>query len=77
MMSEEDYIKTLKTEPPVECGFKVGDKVTFTNDNGCVFKNKIIIGFAADDSFYGRFIHLGPGECFWFPAKPSSLKLEE
>lgn len=51
----------LRKEPPVPCDLKVGDKVTYINEYGVKFPGMIVIGFARDDSFYGRFIHLtGP-----------------
>jgi hypothetical protein len=62
--------------PPVECGFKVGDVVTFTNEYGVKFENLVIFGFAKDDSFYGRFIHLFK-DSYWFPVRPSELKLQQ
>ena len=78
----EAYVAKLRTEPPVECEFKVGDTVTFTNEFGVSFPGMIVLGFADDDSFYGRFIHAAfPGErayngcAYWFPKAPGELKL--
>lgn len=68
------FIETLNSEPPVPCDFKVGEKVTFTNEYGVSFSPHTIVGFDADDSFYGRFIYLDY-DCYWFPAAPDSLTL--
>ena len=70
-----DFLKRLKMEPPVECEFSVGDIVTFTNEYGVSFPGNKVIGFAADDEFYGRFIHLDK-EAWWFPVRPAELTLE-
>jgi len=48
----------LRKEPPVQCDLKVGDRVTYTNEYGVSFPRMLVIGFAHDDSFYGRFVHL-------------------
>ena len=73
----------LREHPTVPCGFKIGDRVEYTNDNGVKFDDEIVIGFANDANFYGRFIHLSPGlteageprDAWWFPHKPSDLRL--
>ena len=36
--------------PPVPCDFKLGDKVTFTNDNGIAFHGHVVTGFSPTDS---------------------------
>lgn len=72
----------LNEFPPVECAYKVGDHVVFTNENGVSFEMDII-GFAKDDSFYGRFIHLirsgtdGSGSAWWFPCAPKEIYLKQ
>ncbi len=74
-----EYSRKLRQTPPVPCDFKVGDRVTFTNQFGVSFPDMRIIGFADDDSFYGRFIHItGPDDpgAFWFPHAPGELKKE-
>lgn len=72
MMKEAEFVKTLSTTPPVECDLRVGDTVTYTNENGVSFEGQTIIGFAEDDSFYGRFIHLGK-DAYWFPVRLSEV----
>lgn len=69
------FAAKLKKTPPVECGFKIDDQVTFTNDYGVKFEGLRVIGFDTDDSFYGRFIYLDT-DCYWFAKKPSSLTHE-
>lgn len=68
--------KGLQSEPPVICTYKLGDVVTYTNEYGAKFPNKVIIGFASDTSLGGRFIHLAE-DAWWFPVKPSELSLME
>lgn len=64
-------------ESPQECDLKVGDVVTFTNEYGVSFSNRIVIGFAKpEDQLHGRFIHLHD-ESPWFPVKRESLTLKE
>jgi hypothetical protein len=56
---------------------KVGDLVTFTNEYGASFANRIVIGFAKlEDQLHGRFIHLHD-EAPWFPVRRESLTLQE
>lgn len=67
-----EFVAALNREPPVACSFKVGDKVVFTNPQGAAFEDHTVIGFAHDDSFYGKFIHLDL-DCYWYPLHPTSL----
>ena len=68
----------LKQLPPVPCDFKINDRVIFTNDCGVSF-TQTVIGFSADDSFQGRFVHAicetWEGSAGWFPHHPNQLKL--
>ena len=71
------FIETvLLTEPPVPCDFKVGDFVTFTNENGVEFHGMEIIGFSQKkDMLHGNFIHLGGYQnAYWFPHHPGELE---
>lgn len=64
------------------CPLKVGDKVTFTNEFGVVFKNHKVIGIQSPE-FTKRmfptckeirvFIDY---DCYWFPTKLSLLTKE-
>jgi len=76
MRTLEQVKKEIKKTPPVECDFKVGDVVTFTNDYGVSFPGKKVIGFADDTSFHGNFIYLDY-DCYWFPTNPESLTKEQ
>lgn len=70
------YASRLRQTPAKACNFSVGDVVTYTNEYGVSFPGMRVIGFADDDSFYGRFIHLvGPEYpgAYWFPHKPDEL----
>ena len=69
----DEYVAKLQQESPVETEFKLGQRVVFVNDYGVIFPDREIIGFAADDSFYGRFIHINT-DCYWFAVKPESLR---
>lgn len=57
--------------PPLPCEFKVGDKVTFTNDYGVEFHDKTVTGFASTVE-YGRFVFLDI-DSWWFPVRPENL----
>ncbi len=60
-----------------ECDLKIGDIVTFTNENGVSFPNLIVIGFANPDyQLQDRFIHIS-SDCAWFPVKRSELTKQE
>ena len=77
MKTYEQFKNDLKAYPPIDCPYAVGDKVIFTNQAGCRF-NAQIIGFAADDNFYGRFIHTipesgGDKDAYWFPKRLSEI----
>lgn len=70
----------LCEEPPVPCDLKVGDRVTYTNEEGLQFPGMIVIGFSRDDSFYGRFIHIarpsGDPGAWWFPHRRDELEID-
>lgn len=68
-----EFVSSLKKTPPIETDFVVGQKVAFVNDYGVIFDDLTIIGFADDDSFQGRFIHLN-SDCYWFPVRPANLR---
>ncbi|MDK7586257.1 hypothetical protein QP575_10520 [Alcaligenes faecalis subsp. phenolicus] len=78
MRDVRQYANKLRQTPPVPCEFSVGDTVTFTNEFGVSFDGMRIIGFADDDSFYGKFIHItGPEHpgAYWFPHAPRELAI--
>lgn len=68
------FVSELKKESPVETQFKVGQKIAFVNDYGVIFDDLQIIGFADDDSFYGRFIYLD-SDCYWMPVRLDNLRV--
>ncbi|GHA65961.1 hypothetical protein GCM10009007_03000 [Formosimonas limnophila] len=72
-----DFIKQELTQvPPSHCDLKVGDGVTFTNENGVKFDDCVVIGFS-DQHGYGRTVHILSAEhddAYWFPNKPEELK---
>lgn len=61
-----------------EVDYKVGDKVTFTNDYGMSFPNQKIIAIGKDPELwkYGQCIYLDK-DSYWHPVKPESLKLQQ
>lgn len=75
MIKDKEYLATLSQKPTRATDFKVGDKVTFTNDNGVVFTGLKIIGFSTAP-FNGRFIHIDT-DCYWMPKRPDQLTLEQ
>ena len=69
------YAKECQIELITELeGLKVGDKVSFTNDYGVKFENRIIVGIDSTD-FHGRRFYLNK-DSFWFPVRRESLTLE-
>lgn len=78
-LSSEFYSSNEMVEnPPEPCDFKVGDRVSFTNDNGVFFKGPYtVIGFTTEKNKLGnRFIHINY-DCVWFPVSPNNLKIFE
>lgn len=59
-------------------GFKVGQSVTYTNDYGVIFKNRIIVGIAKYNQFPNnpkKDSHIFFEEsAWWFPSKLTSIK---
>lgn len=72
MKDMETYAKGLLQVSPRPSGFRIGDKVTFTNENGVVFEGHQVIGFT-EDEFNGRLVHIDT-DCYWMPKTPKSLK---
>lgn len=70
-----EFVGNLSAVPPKPCNLQVGQRVTFTNEYGVSFPGRTVIGFANDDSFYGRFVHLD-SDCYWMPKQPGSLTPE-
>lgn len=73
LMKQPKYPQATDVQdtPPVPCEFNVGDVVTFTNDYGAKFHNKLVTGFAPTVE-YGRFVYLDK-DAWWFPVNPSQL----
>ena len=74
---ENTYIQfkqTLLTKSLIDCDFKVGDFVTFTNENGVFFREpKRVIGFDDGTTISGdRFIYT-ESDAYWFPSLPAQL----
>ena len=60
--------------PPDGCPFKVGDKVTFTNDYGVVFKGFKVLAFDTNPRF-GSVVYINT-DCYWAPKRIKNLTLE-
>lgn len=73
-------IKQVKSdalkECPKESGFKIGDKVTFTNEFGAKFNGLNIIGFCKPTYENGGWIYLDT-DAYWFPHRADELTVEE
>ena len=69
-----DVPKDAQETPPVQCEFKVGDIITYTNPQGVVFHGYKVTGFAPKVTSWGAFIYLN-WSSWWYPAEPESLKL--
>jgi hypothetical protein len=65
---------------PFNSGFKIGDKVTLTNDHGRKFHGYRIIGFTEPECKGGGWIYIDApksGTCaHWFPTHTNNLTLE-
>lgn len=63
---------------PLTFKFKPGDKVTFTNDQGCVFPGKTIVAYGTDDfaKEYGPRYFITPTDTPWFSFHEKELSLE-
>lgn len=72
----KEYIeRELTNEAPKDSGLKVGDEVTWTNDYGVKFTNKII-GFNYTNEHnkeYNKFVHLDT-DSYWFPHRVEDFK---
>ena len=73
--STDNPTVTMRIYPENGYGFKVGDKVTFTNDYGVKFSPHVVTGFVINPSKrdYGRTIYWD-SDAYWFPARPDMLK---
>lgn len=65
--------KDAQTSPPVPTEFKVGDRVTFTNDYGVKFHDRVVTGFSPSVE-NGRFVYLD-NDSWWFPLNPAQLSV--
>ena len=71
---KQEFIAKLDKNPIPEHGLAVGDVVTFTNDYGIAFMDKVITGFATEhNNFKDRFIYLD-WHSYWFPVKLHQIK---
>jgi hypothetical protein len=55
---------------------KIGDKVTFTNDYGVVFPNKIISGIEYWKGYSKPRYFYSPSDTPWYSTKEENLKLD-
>ncbi len=66
----------MTSTPPEGCPWKVGDKVTFTNDQDVVFPGHKVMGFTLPgNECHGRTVYIDT-DCYWFPKRPDSLTAE-
>lgn len=66
----------IQEMPPIPCEFKMGDIVTFTNDYGVKFHNRLVRGFGKlSESDHGRFVYLDK-DSWWFAVNPNQLSIE-
>lgn len=59
--------------PPAPCEFAPGDFVTYTNDYGAQFDQRVV-GFSPEANSYG-FVYLDFASGWWHPVQPESLRL--
>lgn len=72
-----DNNKMLKELPG--CDLKPGDIVTFTNEFGVIFHDKVVIGFSKPEQSHHpeHVIHIADDTPVWFPVKRSELKIQQ
>ncbi|MBV7542013.1 hypothetical protein [Acidovorax sp. sic0104] len=63
--------KDAVIDPPIPCHVAVGDIVTYTNDFGVAFHERLVTGFSPTIT-HGRFVYFD-SDSWWFPARPESL----
>ena len=77
LIKEHDEIKPFPPENGKELKFKVGDKVTYINDYGCIFEGMTITKVmerADNEGLYcsGRRYYID-SDCPWMPVKEVNL----
>ena len=70
----DELVASIRKISPIKTEFKLGQRVAYVNDYGVIFDDHIIIGFADDDLFYGKFIYLDI-DSYWCPVAPDSLRV--
>ena len=78
ILTEQQVIEASLKEPHAlaPTDLKIGDLVTFTNDQGAVFPNHTIIGFANPEELHGRSVYINT-DCYWFPKRLTNLIKQE
>lgn len=75
MTQEEKWYEAnqMVMEPPLECEFKPGETVKFTNEYGIEFGPYKVLGYTKPENMIGdRYIHINT-DSPWFPVHPRSL----
>lgn len=54
-------------------GFRVGDIVTYTNEFGISFENRLIVGISKTNLFYDRRFYIAK-DAYWFPVKTEEIQ---
>lgn len=77
LIKEHDKIKPFPPENGKELKFKVGDKVTYINDYGCIFEGMTItkvMSRADNEGLYcsGRRYYID-SDCPWMPVEEANL----
>lgn len=73
-----EFAKTLAQTHP-DTDLKVGDIVTFTNEYGVTFHDKVITGFwhsGIGEQLHDRIVYLAK-DSWWFPVSVASLKRKD
>ena len=68
----KDICDNLAEVVDTDLGFKVGQQVTYTNDNGVKFGPHEIMGFCKPTS-WGACVYLD-FDCYWCPVSLKSIK---
>ena len=69
-----EFVAGLQKTPPVPTEFKIGQPVAYVNEYGVIFDDMTVMGYADDNEFQGRFIHLNT-DCYWMAVHPADLRV--
>jgi hypothetical protein len=75
MKNPDKIPQDMVSTPCLPCDLKPGDRVTYTNDQGVVFKGHEVKGFTKTDWLHGSIVYIDT-DCWWMPKNPKNLTRE-